>query len=126
EPKPAAAPAGTATAATAAAAQTAQIDSLVQSALAAGLPIQAIQQIISQASANPGLLAGVVGTGTPTTAQKPPSLTHPRVYITVNVQNLLNHTRINGYSGVITSPLFGKPTSFSQGRSVYFTINEQF
>src|SRR5262249_26031163 len=34
EPKPAAAPAGTATAATAAAAQTAQIDSLVQSALA--------------------------------------------------------------------------------------------
>jgi len=126
EPKAAATSAGVA--AVPASTANPQIDALVQSALAAGIPMASIQQLITTASANPALLASITGTGTGTAtpAQKPPSLMHPRVYITVNVQNLLNHTRVNGYSGVITSPLFGKPTGFGAGRSIYFTINEQF
>jgi len=27
----------------------------------------------------------------------------------INVSNLLNNTQLRGYSGVLTSPLFGKP-----------------
>ncbi len=126
EPK-AATPAPAGTAASSAANTNAQIDALIQSALAAGLPASALQQIIAQASANPALLASVLGsTPAASTNQKPPSLMRPRVYITVNIQNVLNHTRVNGYSGVITSPLFGKPTGWGSGRSIYFTINEQF
>jgi len=37
---------------------------------------------------------------------------------TVQVRNLLNNTQLRGYSGVITSPLFGKPTGVAPGRTM--------
>jgi len=96
-------------------------DQLIQSALSAGLSLASIQQLLSQ----PGIinLGGAQGTATPTA---PPSLLHPRMTITVNVQNLLNNTRVNGYSGVITSPLFGRPTGYGPGRSITLSLNTQF
>src|SRR5262249_39937140 len=63
EPKAATPLAAGAPTAVAVAAPNAQIDALIQSALAAGLPISAVQQLVSTASANPALLASVIGTG---------------------------------------------------------------
>ena len=101
----------------------AALDSLVQSAMAAGLPPAAIQQLIAQVSAQPGLLNGNLGTTTPSTQ---PTLMHPNTTLNVNVNNLLNNSRINGYSGVITSPLFGQPTSYQPGRSITLSLNSRF
>jgi hypothetical protein len=112
-----------ATGAAAAASPNAALDSLVQSAMAAGLPPAAIQQLIAQVSAQPGLLNGNLGTSTPSTQ---PTLMHPNTTLNVSVNNLLNNSRINGYSGVITSPLFGQPTSYQPGRSITLSLNSRF
>ncbi|HLQ75868.1 MAG TPA: carboxypeptidase regulatory-like domain-containing protein [Terriglobia bacterium] len=96
-------------------------DSLIQSALAAGLPLAAIQSLLSQ----PGILT-VVGNASPSTPAQQPTLAHPQLTFSVSVQNLLNNTRINGYSGVITSPLFGKPTGYGNGRSIQLSLNSRF
>src|SRR5262249_25405457 len=42
----------------------------------------------------------------------------PKLEFTVSANNLLNNTQLRGYSGVMTSPLFGKPTSAAAGRMV--------
>ena len=115
------APTGAAGPPTAAAAMSRE-DALIQSALQAGLPLGTIQQLIL---ANPGLV-GTAGTGIPTTPTAPPTLLHPRVTFRVQIQNLLNNTRINGYSGVITSDFFGRPTSYGAGRSIQLSLNTQF
>jgi hypothetical protein len=114
--KPAAAAAAPATAA---AGNSAALDSLIQSAMAAGLPAAAIQQLLSQ----PGLVAGLSTSSTPT---QQPTLLHPQTTLNVSVNNLLNNSRMNGYSGVITSPLFGQPTSYQPGREIRFTLNSRF
>jgi hypothetical protein len=44
----------------------------------------------------------------------------------VRVDNVLNNTRINGYSGVITSPLFGRPTGYGAGRQIMLSLNTRF
>jgi hypothetical protein len=38
--------------------------------------------------------------------------------LNISANNLLNNTQLRGYSGVMTSPLFGKPTGAAAGRSV--------
>ena len=114
------APAGGAPTATAA--MSAQ-DQLIQSALAAGINPANIQSLIASISAQPGGLIGNTGTGTPST---PPSLLHPRITFRVNVNNLFNNTRVNNYSGVLTSQLFGKPTAYGAGRTIQFSLNSQF
>jgi len=100
------------------------IDQLTLSALAAGINPAQIQQLIATLSSQPGFIdgAGIAGS----TATQPPSLAHPQMSFTVSAQNVLNHTRVNSYSGVVTSPLFGKPTSWAQGRQVYFSLNTRF
>jgi len=113
----------TAAAPPAAAGTNAALDSLIQSAMAAGLPAAAIQQLLAQAAAQPGLLAGRLDAPTTTTQ---PSLMHPQTNLNISVNNLLNNSRINGYSGVITSPLFGQPTSYQPGRDIRFTLNSRF
>jgi hypothetical protein len=87
--------------------------------MAAGLPAAAIQQLLSQ----PGLVAGLSTSSTPT---QQPTLLHPQTTLNVSVNNLLNNSRMNGYSGVITSPLFGQPTSYQPGREIRFTLNSRF
>jgi hypothetical protein len=113
-----------AAAAPAAASPNAALDSLVQSAMAAGLPPAAIQQLIASISAQPGLLLNG-GLGSTSTSTQP-TLLHPNTTLNVSVNNLLNNSRINGYSGVITSPLFGKPTSYQPGRSITLSLNSRF
>jgi hypothetical protein len=115
------APTGAAGAPTAAAAVNRE-DLLIQSALQAGLNLATIQQLII---ANPGLVLGT-GIAAPTSPTAPPSLLHPRVTFRVNVQNLLNNTRVGNYSGVITSSFFGGPSSYQQGRSIQLSLNTQF
>ena len=92
--------------------------------MAAGLPAAAIQQLIVQVSAQPGLLAGRLDA--PTTPTKQPTLLHPQTTLNVSVNNLLNNSRMTGYSGVITSPLFGQPTGYQPGRDIRFTLNSRF
>jgi len=118
------APATAAAAPAAATGTNAALDSLIQSAMAAGLPAAAIQQLIAQVSAQPGLLAGRLDAPTTTTQQ--PSLMHPQTNLNVTVNNLLNNSRMTGYSGVITSPLFGQPTSYQPGRSISLSLNSRF
>jgi hypothetical protein len=114
EPPPAVPAAGSSNAA---------LDSLVQSAMAAGLPPAAIQQLIAQVSAQPGLLNGNLGGASSTTQ---PTLMHPQTTLSVSVNNLLNNSRISGVSGVITSPLFGQPTGYQTGRSITLSLNSRF
>lgn len=41
-----------------------------------------------------------------------------RLNLILSVRNLLNNTQLRGYSGVLTSPLFGKPTGTAPGRNM--------
>jgi hypothetical protein len=117
----AAAPTGEAGAPPAAVGLSAQ-DQLIQSALNAGLSLANIQQLLLS---NPGLIANAP-TGAPAAPVAPPSLTRPRLNFRVSVQNLLNNTRVNGYSGVITSPLFGRPTGYGPGRTIQLGVQSSF
>jgi hypothetical protein len=121
QPPLAAAPTGEAGARPATAALSAQ-DQLIQSALNAGLSMANIQQLLLS---NPGLIANAP-TGAPTAPIAPPSLLRPRLNFRVVVQNLLNNTRVNGYSGVITSPLFGRPTGYGPGRTIQLGVQSSF
>jgi hypothetical protein len=42
----------------------------------------------------------------------------PKLQFTVSANNLLNNAQFRGYSGVLTSPLFGRPTGAAAGRMV--------
>ena len=42
----------------------------------------------------------------------------PKLQFTVSATNLLNNTQLRGYSGVMTSPLFGKPIGAASGRMI--------
>ena len=44
----------------------------------------------------------------------------------VSANNVLNHTQLYGYSGVITSPLFGKPINAAPGRRLTLGLNLSF
>ena len=96
-------------------------DALIQSALSAGLPPAMIQQLLSSMASQPGAIAGG-----PASAASQPTLTRPQLTFTVSASNLLNNTRVNGYSGVITSPLFGRPTSYGAGRSITLSLSSRF
>ena len=50
----------------------------------------------------------------------------PKLAFNVNAQNLLNNTRVYGYSGVLTSPLFGKPIGAASGRTIMLGLNLSF
>jgi hypothetical protein len=50
----------------------------------------------------------------------------PKANFSVNVINLLNNTQNRGYSGVLTSPLFGKSTGAAAGRIIILGLNFTF
>ena len=125
-PKPAAAqatpaPGGAAT--TTAPAALSQVDQLINSALAAGINPANIQSLIASLSLQPGFLDAAGGSGTPAVQ---PSLTNPVMTFSITANNLLNHTRVNSLGSVVTSPLFGQPTSWAQGRTIYFSLSSRF
>jgi hypothetical protein len=59
----------------------------------------------------------------PTAAQTMPRY---RLNVSLNFQNLLNQPAYSGFSGVMTSPFFLKPTSASGVRRVTFSTNVSF
>jgi hypothetical protein len=65
--------------------------------------------------------ANVVGqTGPPAATAAAPNAAAagPKLTLLVQGRNLLNNTQLRGYSGVLTSPLFGKPTGTAPGRNL--------
>jgi hypothetical protein len=42
------------------------------------------------------------------------------------MQNVTNHANYSGYSGVLTSPFFGKPTNVVNPRKIDFGVNFGF
>ena len=59
----------------------------------------------------------------PTAAQTMPRY---RLNLTVNVNNLWNQPVYQGFSGIVTSPFFLKPTQASGLRRVTFGMNVSF
>ena len=55
-----------------------------------------------------------------------PGASGPRLAFSAQVRNLFNNTQIRGYSGVITSPLYGKPTGTAPGRSIIMGLTLSF
>jgi hypothetical protein len=98
-----------------------QIDQLINSAMAAGLSPANIQSLIASISSQPNFIDGAAGTPV---AQ--PTFTNPQLSFSITANNVLNHTRVNNVSGVVTSPLFGQPTSWAQGRNIWFSLNSRF
>jgi hypothetical protein len=126
-PKPAAVAAGApgapppgGAAAVALPAQLSNVDQLIQSAMAAGLPPATINSLIASMSSQPGFTSG------PATPVVQPTLSNPRMTFSVQVSNLFNHANPNSYSGVLTSPFFGKPQSWSPGRAITLSLNSNF
>jgi len=62
-----------------------------------------------------GSAVGVIGVPQASSGNGKPL---PKLQLTVSATNLLNNTQLRGYSGVMTSPLFGKPTGAAAGRTV--------
>jgi hypothetical protein len=110
------------------------IDQLLNSALASGLPPAMVQQLIAQIASQPGGIEAFIGNnagriaelGGNANAQQQPSITNPRFSFNVSAQNVLNHTRVSSYSGVVTSPFFGKPTSWDSGRRLTVNMSMSF
>jgi hypothetical protein len=50
----------------------------------------------------------------------------PRLIWTFTVRNLLNNTQVRSVSGIQTSPLFGKATSFAAGRAITAGLSFNF
>jgi hypothetical protein len=50
----------------------------------------------------------------------------PRITWNLTVRNLLNNAQVRSVSGIQTSPLFGKPTTFAAGRSITAGLNFNF
>jgi len=49
-----------------------------------------------------------------------------RLQFVVQVQNVTNNANYTGYSGVLTSPFFGQPTSVLNTRKVDMGVNLSF
>ena len=49
-----------------------------------------------------------------------------RVRFQARFYNVLNTSQIRGYSGVLSSPLFGRPTGYLRGRTVRLSMEVDF
>jgi len=54
------------------------------------------------------------------------SLGVPRMSFVVNIQNLLNNQQLNGFSGVMTSPFFGRANSARNPRQIEVGLRFNF
>ena len=68
---------------------------------------------------------GAGGALTVTTVTRPEQGRY-RMSINVSISNLTNRTNYMGYSGVLTSPFYGKPTSAQGARRAQLAMNVQF
>jgi hypothetical protein len=76
----------------------------------------------------PGIRIEMPGGGAPAsvTSVSMPEQKRYRMVISANVQNLTNHYNYVGYSGIMTSPFFGVPTSVAGTRKVDLGVSFQF
>jgi hypothetical protein len=82
-----------------------------------GAPVAGTPQIIIGGPGGPAIISqGPAGAATP----------GPKMSFNVNVNNLFNNTQLRGYSGVLTSPLFGKPIGAAPGRTVTIGLGLSF
>jgi hypothetical protein len=74
----------------------------------------------SNTTANAGVPQVVSGPGGPAVLSQGQgnASAGPKLQLNASANNLFNNTQLRGYSGVLTSPLFGKPTGANAGRSV--------
>lgn len=68
---------------------------------------------------------GAGGSLTVTTVTRPEQGRY-RMAVTISVQNLTNRTNYMGYSGMLTSPFYGTPTSAQGARRIQAGMNLQF
>jgi hypothetical protein len=73
----------------------------------------------------PGFLIQVVGGQAPSVQQITTDWKY-RLQFFVNIQNLTNRANYIGYSGVLISPFFGRPTSVANPRKVDIGMNFSF
>jgi hypothetical protein len=75
----------------------------------------------------PGIMITMVN-GVPSVgaAGAPPSVPRYRLGLSVSISNLTNHHNLSGFSGVMTSPFFGKATTAIGQRSVNMSVNFSF
>lgn len=52
--------------------------------------------------------------------------TGPTLTFSVNMQNVLNHANYRNYSGVLTSPFFGRPTAANNPRQIELGVRFNF
>jgi len=94
----------------------------------------ALRRAETQAAGNAGGQAPpqmvISGPGGPTVISAPQAAganaPGPKANLSVQVNNLFNNTQNRGYSGVLTSPLFGKATGAAGGRIVILGLNLTF
>ena len=68
---------------------------------------------------------GAGGTLTVTTVTRPDQGRY-RMALNVSINNLTNRANLMGYSGVLTSPFYGQPTSAQGARRIQVSTNLQF
>jgi opacity protein-like surface antigen len=66
------------------------------------------------------------GSGVSMATFTPPEQGRYRMGINFNIQNLTNRANLTGYSGVLTSPFFGRPTSAMSARRISVGMNLGF
>jgi len=75
----------------------------------------------------PGIQFGPgAGGGVSVTSITRPEQGRYRMTLNLFVYNITNRTNFSGYTGVHTSPLFGKPTSSQMARRIHVGMNLQF
>jgi hypothetical protein len=80
----------------------------------------------SRSTALPPGVTVVAGGGVPTVQTFAQDASRYRLQVFVQVQNLTNRSNYAGYSGTLTSPFFGQPTSVSGTRKVDVGLNLSF
>jgi len=74
----------------------------------------------------PPVFVGGPGGPTVISPQSGSSAPGPKLSFNANVTNLFNNTQLRSYSGVLTSPLFGKPISTAPGRVMMLGFSMSF
>ncbi|HEV3214937.1 MAG TPA: TonB-dependent receptor [Vicinamibacterales bacterium] len=69
---------------------------------------------------------GSPGTGISMATFTPPEQGRYRMGINLNIQNLTNHANLQGYSGVLSSPFYGRPTMAGSARRISVGMNLGF
>jgi hypothetical protein len=66
------------------------------------------------------------GGGLTTTTMASQAAARYRITLTLSIQNLTNHANYVGYSGLMTSEFFLKPTGVSGVRTMNFSVGFNF